>query len=91
VRCAAPWGVVCFVGEGGQVTIDVSPEILRKQLVIMGSWTFSTVGQGECARFVADRGLAVDDLFTEHWSLHQAVDAYKLFDAQTSGKAVFDF
>jgi threonine dehydrogenase-like Zn-dependent dehydrogenase len=91
VRCAAPWGIVCFVGEGGQVTIDVSPEILRKQLTIMGSWTFSTVGQADCARFIADRGLAVDELFTERWSLGQAVDAYKLFDTQTSGKAVFDF
>jgi threonine dehydrogenase-like Zn-dependent dehydrogenase len=82
---------VCFVGEGGQVIIDVSPEILRKQLTIMGSWTFSTVGQADCARFIADRGLAVDELFTERWSLDQAVDAYKLFDTQTSGKAVFDF
>jgi threonine dehydrogenase-like Zn-dependent dehydrogenase len=91
VRCAAPWGTVCFVGEGGQVTIDVSPEILRKQLIIMGSWTFSTVGQADCARFIADRGLAVDDLFTERWPLDHAVAAYKLFDTQTSGKAVFDF
>ena len=89
VRCAGAWGTVCFVGEGGQVTIDVSPEIIRKQLTIVGSWTFSTVGQSDCARFVADRGLSVDDLFTERWSLEDAVEAYQLFDQQTSGKAVF--
>jgi threonine dehydrogenase-like Zn-dependent dehydrogenase len=89
VRCAGAWGTVCFVGEGGQVTIDVSTEILRKQLTIVGSWTFSTVGQSDCARFVADRGLAVDDLFTDRWSLEQAVEAYQLFDQQSSGKAVF--
>jgi threonine dehydrogenase-like Zn-dependent dehydrogenase len=89
VRCAAAWGVVCFVGEGGQVTLDVSTEILRKQLTIVGSWTFSTVGQAECAAFVAKRGLPVDDLFTERWSLDQAVEAYQLFDTQISGKAVF--
>lgn len=90
IRCAAPWGVVCFVGEGGDVTIDVSPEMLRKQLTVIGSWTFSTVGQADCARFIADRGLAVDDLFTERWTLDQAEEAYLLFDKQSSGKAVFE-
>ena len=90
IRCAAPWGVVCFVGEGGEVSIDVSPQMLRKQLTVMGSWTFSTVGQADCARFIADRGLPVDDLFTERWSLDQAEEAYLLFDKQISGKAVFE-
>jgi len=89
VRCAAAWGTVCFVGEGGQVTIDVSPEILRKQLTIIGSWTFSTVGQADCARFIADRGLPVDDLFTDRWTLGQAAEAYRVFDGQDTGKAVF--
>ena len=89
VRCAAAWGRVCFVGEGGQVTIDVSPEILRKQLTIVGSWTFSTVGQADCARFIAERGLPVDDLFTDRWTLEQAAEAYRVFDGQDTGKAVF--
>ncbi|HUA78573.1 MAG TPA: zinc-binding dehydrogenase [Acetobacteraceae bacterium] len=89
VRAACKWGTACFVGEGGSVTIDVSPEMLRKQLTIVGSWTFSTVGQAECARFVAERGIAVDDLFTHRWSLDQADEAYRLFDTQTTGKGVF--
>ena len=89
VRSTAAWGTVCFVGEGGTVTIDVSTEMIRKQLAIVGSWTFSTVGQADCARFIADRALPVDDLFTERWALEDAVDAYQLFDRQTSGKAVF--
>ncbi len=89
IRCAGAWGVVAMVGEGGDVTINVSPEMLRKQLTVLGSWTFSTVGQADCAEFVARRGLQVDDLFTETWSLGQAEEAYQLFDQQTSGKAVF--
>ncbi|MGH7118209.1 MAG: zinc-binding dehydrogenase [Acetobacteraceae bacterium] len=64
VRAAGKWGTVCFVGEGSNVTIEVSPEMLRKQLTIVGSWTFSTRGQAECAGFVAERGIAVDDLVT---------------------------
>ena len=89
VRGTRPWGVACLVGEGGSVTIDVSPDMLRKQLTVMGSWTFSTVVQAECARFVADRRIAVDRLFTHRWQLAQAEEAYRLFDTQTSGKGVF--
>ena len=89
VRATKAWGVACFVGEGGSVTLDVSPDMLRKQLTIMGSWTFSTVVQADCARFVADRKVAVDHLFTHRWQLAQADEAYRLFDRQTSGKGVF--
>ena len=88
VRCVRTWGKACFVGEGDSVTLDVSPDMLRRQVTIIGSWTFSTVGQGECARYIADRGIAVDKLFTHRWKLDQAKEAYQLFDAQTSGKGV---
>jgi threonine dehydrogenase-like Zn-dependent dehydrogenase len=71
------------------VTIDVSPDMLRKQLTIVASWTFSSIGQEECARFVADRGIDFEALFTHRWSLDQADEAYKLFDTQTTGKGVF--
>jgi threonine dehydrogenase-like Zn-dependent dehydrogenase len=89
VRGTRAWGVVCFVGEGGSVTIEVSPDMLRKQLTIIGSWTFSTAIQADCARFVADRKVAVEHLFTHRWQLAQAEEAYRLFDRQTSGKGVF--
>ena len=89
VRAAAAWGVVCFVGEGGEVTLNVSPEIIRKQLTITGSWTTSSTGLADCARFIADRGLPVDELFTDRWTLEQAAEAYRVFDQQAAGKAVF--
>jgi len=89
VRSTRTWGTACFVGEGGDVTIDVSPDMIRRQLTIVASWTFSTVGQADCANFVADRKIAVDRLFTHRWKLDQAVEAYQLFDRQNSGKGVF--
>jgi threonine dehydrogenase-like Zn-dependent dehydrogenase len=89
VRGARAWGTACFVGEGGDVTIDVSPQMLRRQLTIIGSWTFSTSIQADCARFVADRKIDVDHLFTHRWRLEQADEAYRVFDRQTSGKGVF--
>jgi threonine dehydrogenase-like Zn-dependent dehydrogenase len=88
VRCVQTWGKACFVGEGDTVTLDVSPDLLRRQVTLIGSWTFSTVGQANCARYIADRGIDVDHLFTHRWTLDQTEEAYRLFDAQTSGKGV---
>jgi threonine dehydrogenase-like Zn-dependent dehydrogenase len=91
IKATRTRGTVCMVGEGGSVTIDVSPDLLRKQLTVIGSWTFSTVQQAECARFIAERGLDGERLFTQRWTLDQADEAYKLFDTQTTGKGVFVF
>jgi threonine dehydrogenase-like Zn-dependent dehydrogenase len=91
VRCAGTWGRVCFVGEGGSVTLDVSPDLLRRQITIVASWTFSTVGQEECARFIVDRKIPLHRLLTHRFSLDQAAEAYRLFDTQTTGKGVFVF
>ena len=89
VRCASAWGMVCFVGEGGEVTLNVSPEIIRKQLTIVGSWTLSSAAQADCVRFIAEHGIEVDKLFTDRWTLDQAEEAYKAFDKQAAGKGVF--
>jgi threonine dehydrogenase-like Zn-dependent dehydrogenase len=91
VKSTAKWGSVAFVGEGSTVTLDVSPDMIRKQLTIMGSYTFSTVGQADCAKFIARQGVEVDKVFTDHWRLDDAVDAYRNFDMQTGGKAVIEF
>ncbi len=90
IRATRTWGTVGFVGEGGQVTIDVSKDMIRKQLTIIASWTFSAFGQADCARFVAERGIDVDHLFTQQYhTLDEAEAAYRLFDTQTTGKGVF--
>ncbi len=91
LQSAGTWGRVAFVGEGGQTTIDVSKHMLRRQLTVHASWTFSAVGQEECARFVADRKVPLKRLLTHRFQLEQADEAYRLFDTQTTGKGVFMF
>lgn len=89
VRAVRTWGTACFVGEGGEVTLDVSPDMLRRQVTLMASWTFSKMGQADCAEFIADRKIDAAGIFTDRWDLAQAEEAYKLFDTQTTGKGVF--
>ena len=91
VQSVRTWGKVCLVGEGGQITLDVSPDLLRRQVTLIGSWTFSTIGQAECASFIADRGIDVDQIFTSRWALDDGEQAYQQFDKQTGGKGVFVF
>ncbi len=89
VRCVKTWGTACYVGEGGDVKLDVSPDLLRRQVTLIGSWTFSAMGMLECARFIADRRIKLEEIFTHRWSLEQAGEAYRSFDTQTTGKGVF--
>ena len=91
VRAVKTWGTACFVGEGGDVTLDVSPDLLRRQVTLIGSWTFSAMGMGECARFVADNRIPLEKIFTHRWKLDQVDEAYRVFDAQSSGKGVIEF
>ena len=88
VRAAKAWGTCCFVGMGGALSLDVRSDIILRQLTLLGSWTFSTIGQKDCAEFVARRSLPVEQLFTHRFGLEDAEAAYKLFDTQTTGKAV---
>jgi threonine dehydrogenase-like Zn-dependent dehydrogenase len=91
VRSVKTWGTACYVGEGGDVTLEVSPDLLRRQVTLIGSWTFSAMGMAECARFIADNGIRLDEIFTHRWKLDQADEAYRLFDRQSSGKGVIEF
>jgi len=89
VRCVKTWGKACYVGEGGDVTLDVSPDLLRRQVTLIGSWTFSAMGMLECAQFVAKKKIPLERIFSHRWKLEQADEAYKVFDKQSSGKGVF--
>jgi threonine dehydrogenase-like Zn-dependent dehydrogenase len=91
VRCVRTWGTACYVGEGGDVTLDVSPDLLRRQVTLIGSWTFSAMGMKECAEFIAKKRIPLERIFTHRWRLEQADEAYRLFDQQAMGKGVFLF
>jgi threonine dehydrogenase-like Zn-dependent dehydrogenase len=90
VRSARVFGRACFVGEGGTVTLEPSPDIIHRHLTLYGSWTFPTVGLAECARFVVDRAIPLARLITHRFSLDQAEEAFRTFDGGATGKCVFE-
>ena len=89
VKGTRTWGTACMVATTGEMTLDVGPDLIFRQMTVMGHWTFSKTGQADCARFVSDRKIDVDSIFTHRWSLEQADEAYRLLDQQKTGKGVF--
>ncbi|WP_025778200.1 zinc-dependent alcohol dehydrogenase family protein [Brevibacterium sp. VCM10] len=86
-----PWGRLALVGLGGDYTVDAGRDLILKQVSVFGSYTFSSTGMADCARFVARHGVDVDAIFTDKWTLDQGAEAYREFDKQTRGKAVIEF
>lgn len=88
VKATRTFGSLCFVGEGGTVTLDVSNDIIRRQITMLGSWTFSKNGQDDCARFIVERGVPIEKLITHQFKLEDAIAAYARFDKQAMGKGM---
>lgn len=88
IGCLRIWGACALVGVGGPPAVEIG-SMMTRQITVIGSWTFSSVGQMECAAFAADHDIAVDGIFTDRWSLEQADEAYAKVDAQNTGKGVF--
>ena len=88
-RAARAWGRACFVGAHGTATFDMTPDVIHKQLTMIGSWTFNPTLMAECAQFAVDRHVPLGDVFTHRFTLDQAEEAYRLTESQTVGKGVF--
>jgi len=91
IRSTAAWGRIALVAVGGNLNVDAMKDLIGKQRTVVGSYTFSEVAMKDCAHFIADHGVAVDNLFTDRWKLEQAEQAYREFDKQAGGKGVFIF
>lgn len=88
LQCVKIWGVVGLVGVGRDDNVNIAP-LMRRQVAVFGSWTFSNTVQADCAAFAADHGVAVDRIFTDRWRLEQGAEAYAKADSQAGGKGVF--
>ncbi|MEK7216332.1 MAG: zinc-binding dehydrogenase [Chloroflexota bacterium] len=85
-----PFGRACYVGLGSPstATVDIGRDIIMKVLTVYGSWTFSKAELQECARFFVEAKIPLRRQFTHHFSLDQAIEAYRTFDGGATGKCV---
>lgn len=89
IRSVRVWGRACLVGEGGEMTVEPTPDIIHRHLDLLGSWTFSTHILSEAAHWVIDRNIPLGDIITHRFPLQEAEKAYRLFENGSTGKVVF--
>ena len=84
---AGIYGRVAFIGEKQQATIRPSPQFIRKELTVIGSWYFTGA---DYFRILAlyKRGLDVSGLITHRFPLEEADQAFATFASGQSGKVL---
>ena len=86
LRSTRTWGRCAFVGEGGQVTLDVSQELIHRQITLYGSWVTSLRHMAELLENLVRWNVRPDVTVTDTFPLAEAGAAYRLADAGTAGK-----
>lgn len=86
------WGRCGFVGEGNNVTFDVSPLLIHQQITLYGSWVTSLKHMEDLVEHLDRWGVHPEITCTERLPLSEAAKAYDLADKGQTGKVciVFD-
>jgi threonine dehydrogenase-like Zn-dependent dehydrogenase len=83
---ARRWGRVAFVGEGGRVDLDVSQQLIHRNLTVLGSWVTSRWRTAELLERLVRWGLHPEVLVTHRFPLEQVAEAYAVADSGVAGK-----
>lgn len=92
IRATRKWGRIVFIGEGGTVNFNPSPDIIHDQKTIYGSWVTNIWRMEELVERLVRWGLHPADLVTHRFELDRASEAYALMAEGKCGKVavVFD-
>jgi threonine dehydrogenase-like Zn-dependent dehydrogenase len=86
IRATRKWGKIVFLGEGGTVQINPSPDMIHDQKTLYGSWVTSTWLMEELVERLVRWDLHPADIITHRFSLERAADAYALMASGKCGK-----
>jgi threonine dehydrogenase-like Zn-dependent dehydrogenase len=87
VRHTARWGRCVLVGEGPELVLDASRDLIHRQLTLVGSWVTSTVRMAELLRHLDRWRLHPERVVTDRFGLSEAELAYRVADGGARGKA----
>ena len=92
IRAARKWGKIVFIGEGGTVEFNPSPDIIHEQKTIVGSWVTNIWRMEELVERIVRWGIHPEDLVTHRFTLDQAAEAFSTMAEGKCGKVavVFD-
>ena len=92
IRATREWGKIAFIGEGGTVHFNPSPDIIHGQKSIYGSWVTSIWKMEDLVERIVRWGIHPDELVTHTFKLEEAAEAFALMADGNCGKVavVFD-
>jgi threonine dehydrogenase-like Zn-dependent dehydrogenase len=92
IQATRKWGKICFLGEGGTVSFQPSPDIILDQKTIYGSWVTNIWRMEELVERIVRWNIHPEILITHRFTLDKAGDAYSLMASGKCGKVavVFD-
>jgi threonine dehydrogenase-like Zn-dependent dehydrogenase len=91
IRATRKWGKIVFLGEGGKVEFNPSPDIIHDQKTIFGSWVTSTWLMEELVELLVRWNLHPADLVTHRFALDKVGEAYALMASGKCGKVAVCF
>jgi threonine dehydrogenase-like Zn-dependent dehydrogenase len=91
IRATRKWGRIVFLGEGGRVEFNPSPDIIHDQKTIYGSWVTSIWLMEELVERLVRWNLHPADLITHRFALGDAGKAYSLMSSGRCGKVAVCF
>ena len=91
IRATRKWGKIVFLGEGGRVEFNPSPDIIHDQKTIYGSWVTSTWLMEELVERLVRWNLHPANLITHRFALEQVGEAYALMASGHCGKVAVCF
>ncbi len=91
IQAARKWGKIVFIGEGGTVSFQPSPDIIHDQKTIYGSWVTNIWRMEELVERLVRWGIHPEDLITHRFSLENADKAYALMASGKCGKVAVCF
>ncbi len=91
IRATRKWGRIVFLGEGGRVEFNPSPDIIHDQKTVFGSWVTSTWLMEELVERLVRWRLHPADLITHRFALDKVGEAYALMASGHCGKVAVCF
>lgn len=86
VRAARKWGKIVFLGEGGSVELNPSPDLIHAQKTVYGSWVTNLWRMEELVERIVRWNIHPEELVTHRFTLDNASQAYALMAEGKCGK-----
>ncbi len=91
IQAARKWGKIVFIGEGGTVDFQPSPDIIHDQKTIYGSWVTNLWRMEDLVERLVRWNIHPEELITHRFPLAKVAEAYALMAGGKCGKVAVCF